>query len=148
MRSGKGWKRRLRRATIRRLLATLLSLDLFPIKDSYVAYLKRGRGAIDRNPATVARLCGRLHEMGIAEIYRRCSEPKETNRQLGPLFRRWLRSGALGIAPIKAAAFVASGANAILDAGDGEMERFARERLNYTRTRRASISLPASTAST
>ena len=114
------------------LLGTLLSLDLFPIKDSYVAYLKRDRAAITRNPATVARLCGRLYEMGITEIYRRCAEPKETNRQLGPLFRRWLRAGALGIAPVKAAEFVASADNAILDAGDSEMERFARERLNYT----------------
>ncbi|MGC2463231.1 MAG: hypothetical protein WA446_20025 [Steroidobacteraceae bacterium] len=114
------------------LLGTLLSLDLFPIKDSYVAYLKRDREAIARNPATVARLCGRLYEMGIDEIYRRCSEPKETNRQLGPLFRRWLRSVALGIAPVKAAEFIASADNAILDAGDGEMERFAREHLNYT----------------
>jgi hypothetical protein len=114
------------------LLRTLISLDLFPIKDSYVAYLKRDREAMARNPATVARLCGRLYEMGIEEIYRRCSEPKETNRQLGPLFRRWLRSKALGIAPVKAAAFLASTDNAILDAGDSEMERFAREHLNYT----------------
>ena len=114
------------------LLTTLLSLDLFPIKDSYVAYLKRDRNATARNPATVARLCGRLYEMGIEEIYRRCSEPKETNRQLGPLFRRWLRSSALGIAPVKAAEFIASTDNAILDAGDVEMERFARQHLNYT----------------
>lgn len=114
------------------LLGILLSLDLFPIKDSYVAYLKRDHDAITRNPATVARLCGRLYEMGIDEIYRRCSEPKETNRQLGPLFRRWLRSAALGVPPVKAAEFVASAENAILDAGDGEMERFARQHLNYT----------------
>lgn len=113
------------------LLHTLLSLDLFPIKDSYVAYLKRDQEAIARNPATVARLCGRLYEMGIEELYRRCSEPKETNRQLGPLFRRWLRSQALGIAPIKAAEFLTSTDNAVLDAGDAEMERFARQHLNY-----------------
>jgi hypothetical protein len=62
------------------LLETLISLDLFPIKDSYVAYLKRDRGAVARNPATVARLCGRLYEMGLTQIYQRCSEPKETNR--------------------------------------------------------------------
>ena len=34
------------------LLKLLLSLDLFPIKDSYVAYLKRDSSAISRNPAT------------------------------------------------------------------------------------------------
>jgi len=53
------------------LLETLISLDLFPIKDSYVAYLKRDRGAVARNPATVARLCGRLYEMGLTQIYQR-----------------------------------------------------------------------------
>ena len=55
------------------LLRTLISLDLFPIKNSYVAYLKRDHDAISRNPATVNRLCGRLYDMGIEEIYRRCS---------------------------------------------------------------------------
>jgi hypothetical protein len=94
------------------LLETLISLDLFPIKDSYVAYLKRDRGAVARNPATVARLCGRLYEMGLTQIYQRCSEPKETNRQIGPLFRRWLNSKALGITPVKAKEFLASNENA------------------------------------
>lgn len=47
-----------------RLLRSLLRLDLFPIKDSYVAYLRRDGSAIERNPATVARLCGRLYEWG------------------------------------------------------------------------------------
>src|SRR5580693_5009847 len=47
------------------LLNSLLDFDLFPIKDSYVAYLKRDRRAIESNPATVARLCGRLYEMGL-----------------------------------------------------------------------------------
>jgi hypothetical protein len=59
-----------------------LDFDLFPIKDSYVAYLKRDRGAIERNPNTVARLCGRLYEMGLDQIREKCSEPKETNRQI------------------------------------------------------------------
>ena len=117
------------------LLRTLISLDLFPIKDSYVAYLKRDHDAISRNPATVNRLCGRLYDMGIEEIYRRCSEPKETNRQLGPLFRRWLRSKALGIAPVKTVEFLASTENAILDAGDSELERFAQQHLNYTHSK-------------
>ena len=45
------------------LLENLLKLDLFPIKDSYVAYLKRDKEALKRNPATVDRLCGRLYEI-------------------------------------------------------------------------------------
>ena len=64
------------------LLSRLLEMDLFPIKDSYVAFLKRDRASILRNPRTVQRLCGRLYEMGLDQIYARCSEPKETNRQI------------------------------------------------------------------
>ena len=45
-----------------KLIQQLLTLDLFPIKDSYVAYLKRDKTAITRNPATINRLCGRLYE--------------------------------------------------------------------------------------
>lgn len=70
-------------------------LDLFPIKGSYVAYLKRDTSSIDRNPQTINRLCGRLYEMGLNRIYEKCSEPKETNRQIGPMFRRWLSRGTL-----------------------------------------------------
>lgn len=79
------------------MLNILLKMDLFPIKDSYTAYLKRDSSSISRNPNTVDRLCGRLYEMGLEKIFERCSEPKETNRQIGPLFKRWLNKGTLGI---------------------------------------------------
>ncbi len=32
------------------LLKLLLSMDIFPIKDSYVAYLRRDKTAINKNP--------------------------------------------------------------------------------------------------
>ena len=70
------------------LLNILLKFELFPIKDSYVAYLKRDKSALARNPATADRLCGRLYEMGLDVIFNRCSEAKETNRQIGP---RWIK---------------------------------------------------------
>ncbi len=113
------------------LLANLIKLKLFPIKDSYVAYLKRDKSSAQRNPATIARLSGRLYEMGLDSIYKRCSEPKETNRQIGPLFRRWLNKKSLGVQPVKIDQFLATQENAVLDAGDSEMMRFAREHLNY-----------------
>jgi len=113
------------------LLKNLLKLDLFPIKDSYVAYLKRDKTALERNPATAARLSGRLYEMGLDAIYTRCSEPKETNRQIGPLFKRWLRKKSLGIEPVKLDEFLETKENAVLDASDAEMMAFAKEHLNY-----------------
>lgn len=114
------------------LLKVFLKLDLFPIKDSYVAYLKRDKYSIERNPNTVDRLCGRLYEMGLDKIYEKCSEPKETNRQIGPLFRRWLNNGALGVMPVPLEDFLSNDNNAILDAGDAQMMAFATEHLNYT----------------
>lgn len=115
-----------------KLIKELLSLELFPIKDSYVAYLKRDRSSISRNPQTVNRLAGNLYEMGLDTIFEKCTEPKETNRQIGPLFKRWIAKGTLG-APVFTTEneFIAYKGNAILNASDAEMERFAREYLGY-----------------
>jgi hypothetical protein len=113
------------------LIKTLVKMKLFPVKDSYVAYLKRDKTAMERNPATITRLSGRLYEMGLDKIYERCSEPKETNRQIGPLFKRWLNKKPLGIEPIKLDKFLATNDNAVLEASDAEMMSFARKQLNY-----------------
>ena len=115
------------------LLKLLLSLDLFPIKDSYVAYLKRDGSAIDRNPETVNRLYGRLRELGLDKIWERSSEPKETNRQIGPLFKRWVDTGVLGAPLLKLNDFIATQKSAILKASDKEMQEFAKRKFNYNR---------------
>ena len=114
------------------LVCELLELELFPIKDSYIAYLRRDRGAIDRNPRTINRICGRLYEMGIDKIFERCTEPKETNRQIGPMFREWLRKKSLGVSPVDLATFVSNNKDAVLDGSDEENMNFARKYLGYT----------------
>lgn len=113
------------------LIKAILELDLFPIKDSYVAYLKRDKHAIERNPATVDRLCGRLYEMGLDKIFEHSSEPKETNRQMGQRFRNWLNKKSLGVQPVKKEEFLATKDNAVLDGGDQELKAFAHEHLGY-----------------
>ncbi|MCL2520226.1 MAG: restriction endonuclease [Spirochaetaceae bacterium] len=115
------------------LMINLLYLNLFPIKDSYVAYLKRDPEAIKRNPNTINRLCGRLYGMGLDKIFEKCSEPKETNRQIGPLFKRWLTNGGLGIKPVGRAEFESHNENAILNASDTEMKLWCAQHLNYAR---------------
>jgi len=117
------------------LMKGLLDMELFPIKDSYVAYLKRDPSSIERNPETINRLCGRLYEMGLSTIFERCSEPKETNRQIGPLFKRWLMKGTLGAEIMPLDKFAATTKNAILNASDKESMIFARENLSYTRNK-------------
>lgn len=117
----------------KKLLETLLRLPLFPIKDSYIAYLRRDRGAIERNPKTVGRLCGRLYELGLPEIRKRCETPKETNRQIGPMFRRWLQSGACGFPLVPEKDFRKTNGNAVLDGNDDEMLRWCADALGYRR---------------
>lgn len=65
------------------------------------------------------------------KIFARYSEPKETNRQIGPLFKRWLNNKSLGIQPVKLKQFLATKENAVLDASDAQLMTFVREHLNY-----------------
>ena len=116
-----------------KIIESLLDFELFPIKDSYIAYLRRDRSALHRNPATIARICGRLQEMGIEKIYENLSQPKETNRQIGPLFKRYINSGALGLKPMSLQDFLSTKDNAILGASDLAMKEYAREYLGYER---------------
>lgn len=115
------------------LLKELLKLELFPYKDSYVAYLKKDLSSLNRNPKTINRICGRLYEMGLDRIFERCSEPKETNRQIGPMFGNWIRNKSLGILPVKKEVFLNTQCDAILDGTDDEKKDFAKEHLNYHR---------------
>ena len=113
------------------MVKELLKLDLLPIKDSYIAYLKRDKTSIERNPKTINRISGRLYEMGLDKIFERCSEPKETNRQIGPMFKDWLNNKTLGIQPVSIDEFTSNNKDAIIDASDKAMMDFAKEHLNY-----------------
>ena len=113
------------------LLKELLKLDLFPIKDSYIAYLKRDSTSIVRNPKTINRICGRIYAMGLDKILERCAEPKETNRQIGPFFRRWLNNKVLGIQPVGIEEFTQNEEDAILNGSDRQLMNFAADKLNY-----------------
>lgn len=114
------------------LVESVLKLDLFPIKDSYIAYLKRDPSAISRNPNTVSRISGRLYEMGLDKIYERSSEPKETNRQIGPMFKNWIKDKMpLGIVPVEIEKFLSNENNAVLSGSDAELKTFASQKLGY-----------------
>lgn len=113
------------------LVSELLKLNLFPIKDSYIAYLKHDNSAIDKNPKTINRISGRLYEMGLDKIFAKCSEPKETNRQIGPMFKQWLNKKSLGIKPVCLDKFLSSDNDAILNASDKAMMDFANKYLGY-----------------
>lgn len=115
------------------LFRELLTLDLFPIKDGYVPFFRLDGSAIDRNPETVNRICGRIYEMGLDIVYEKCTQPKETNRQMGALFSRWVKSGAIGLLPVPEDVFMLSTDNAILAGTDASLANFARDHLGYNR---------------
>ncbi|MBA3632552.1 MAG: restriction endonuclease [Acidobacteria bacterium] len=117
------------------LFKAVLALDLFPIKDSYVGFFRQDKSAIERNPNTVARICGMLRQMGLDKILERSSQPKETNQQMGQLFRNWLKKGTLGVFPVNLKEFSAANENAILDGGDKVLKDFAKEHLGYSRNK-------------
>ena len=118
-----------------KLLRSLLNLNLFPIKDSYVAYLRKDRSSILRNPETVDRLCGRFYSMGLNEIFEKVSSPKETNRQIGPFFKRWVAKGVLGIPMLPLESFSNTNENAILLGSDADLKHYATQHLGYTGTK-------------
>jgi hypothetical protein len=113
------------------LIRELLKLKLFPIKDSYIGFLRLDKQAISRNPETINRICGSLYAMGLEKLFEKCSEPKETNRQIGPLFKRWIDKKTLGLQPVKLDEFIQSDKNAILDGNDKALLTFAREKFGY-----------------
>lgn len=109
------------------LFKSLLKLKLFPIKDSYVSFFKHAKSAVERNPLTINRICGRIRELGLDKLYERCTQPKEANRQIEPLFRNWLNSGTLGCLPIEKDAFLNAKDFAILKGTDQSLKEFAHK---------------------
>ena len=110
----------------------LLGLELFPLKDSYVAFLRRDPSSITRNPQTIDRIAGNLYSIGLDDIFERCTEPKETNRQIGPLFKHWINKKTLGVPVYTSTSdFIATNKNGVFNASDSEMQRFANQYLGY-----------------
>lgn len=73
------------------LLKVLLSLPRFPFNDPYIGFLRKNPKDITTNPQTVRRICSRLYEMGLDNVVKGLEEPKQFNRQMGALFKNWLR---------------------------------------------------------
>ncbi len=115
------------------LIDLLLEQKLFPVKDSYVAYLRRDRSAISRNPQTVNRLAGMIYDMGFEETIYKMQSPKETNRQIGPLFKNWVNRKSLGV-PVtnNAEEFINYSDNIVFSGSDFQMQQLAYEYLGYT----------------
>jgi hypothetical protein len=114
------------------LVKQLLKWDKFPIKDSYVAYLRRDSNALERNPQTARRIAGTILEMPFDEVMDKCKEPKESNRQIGPMFKNWIASKTIGLNVYCSPNDILSNSSGILNISDDAMKQFAIEYLGYT----------------
>jgi Tsp45I type II restriction enzyme len=115
------------------LIRRLLKLKKFPLKNSYVSFLRKDPTSLLRNPQTVNRLAGTVYEMGLSKLYEKCTEPKETNTQMGPMFSRWLQNKSLGILPVPYEEFIGTDENAILGGNDAILLNFAANNFGYNK---------------
>lgn len=112
----------------------MLSLELFPIKDSYVSYLRMKPSSIEKNPKTVYRIANRLYELKLDELLDNCEAPIEPNRQNGALFRKWIKNNSLGVKLIERFdEFINYKGNCVLCGNDEDLKHFANENLGYMR---------------
>ncbi|WP_405076531.1 hypothetical protein ACI3EJ_04025 [Ligilactobacillus acidipiscis] len=116
------------------LIELCLRPEIFPVKDSYVSYLRLDPKAIKRNPETVNRIAGIIYEMGLNEVLKKMKSPKETNRQIGPLFKHWIAEGYLGV-PVfdNEGKFMSYKGNCVFNTNsDDKMKLFAEKNLGYS----------------
>jgi hypothetical protein len=115
------------------LMRSLLQLERFPVKESYVSFLREYGKAVELNPNTVNRIIGSIYDMGLDELKENCLQPKESNTRIGPMFSKWLYSGILGCDTTEdPAEFVASNTNILLKGTDKILEEFAKKHLGYS----------------
>lgn len=105
------------------LVKLLLRLDKFPIKDPYVAFLRKREEFVEYNPETVDRIAETLYSMGFEAMMGGAEEPKEFNRQIGTLFKKSLPS--LGFPFVSAWGFEEFEGIAFLEGSEAQLMTFA-----------------------
>ena len=109
------------------LLKALLGMPRFPVKDPYVAFLRRSDVFLEGNLVTVRRLARRVRALGFRGMIAALEEPKEFNRQIGTLFGKWLRK--LGYPFLEENDFLVSDGIAFLEGSETRYLHFANEQL-------------------
>lgn len=115
------------------LIELLLEADVFPVKDSYIGFIRAKEEAIEQNPITIKRIGERLYSLGIDKLLQDATRPKETNRQLGSAFRSWLPS--LGYKMLDEDEFSEAKGVAFLDGSDKCLKDYAAEHLGCKLTK-------------
>lgn len=116
------------------LLRCLLRLEKFPIKDSYVDFLRKYDKGIENNPRTVARICKAVNALGYEGIVSKISAPPEANRVRGPQFKNWLKT-QFEFEPMDSFISINKGI-VFLDANERILKDFSNQTLNLGLTKR------------
>ncbi len=113
----------------RRLIKLFIdNSEIFPVKDSYIGFLRIKEEAIDENPKTIQRIAERLYSLGFERMLQEGTRPIETNRQLGNAFKGWLPK--LGYKIVDENEFLRNNNQIlILKGSDKFLARFAKEEL-------------------
>ena len=112
------------------LFSILIKLELFPIKDSYVAFFKRSPNSIKNNPDQLKRICNRIYDMDLENLLEKIIEPKETNRQRGPMFKNWIKETNFCLPKLDIDNFDKK-KNGIMIASDDQMKNYAKKKFDY-----------------
>jgi hypothetical protein len=121
-------KRYLKTGDDKSLLRCLLRLEKFPIKDSYVDFLRKYDKAVENNPRTVKRICEAIKSLGYEGIVSSISAPPEANRVRGPQFKNWLKNH-FRFAPMEGFMKTVEGI-ILLEAHERVLRDFANQKLN------------------
>lgn len=103
--------------------------DVFPVKDSYVGFLRKKEVAIEENPKTLERIGERLYSLGFDRMLQEAIRPKETNRQLGNAFKEWLSKIGYKMVDNENEFLRASNQTLILEGSDKVLAKFSEEKL-------------------
>lgn len=100
--------------------------EVFPVKDSYVGFLRKKPEAVKENPNTIGRIAKRLYSLGWERMIQEATRPKETNRQLGNAFKIWSQT-KLGFKVVNEDTLLNSkNGILILGGGDKALAHFSR----------------------
>lgn len=74
--------------------------------------------------------------MGYNKIIENCTEPKETNRQMGPMFKNWIDKKTIGVPVFQNERdFRECKSNCILNISDNAMKLFASKMFGFNRNK-------------
>lgn len=109
------------------LIKLLLEAEIFPVKDSYIGFIRAKKEAINENPKTISRIGERLYSLRIDRLLQEATRPKETNRQLGSAFRRYIP--LIGYPILDEDDFIKASGVAFLKGSDKRLKEYATKKL-------------------